>query len=379
MAGYRRTRTAVVSDSGETCVIIGQEGVKVPSGDVKLTAGEVEKLTGTSKDTLRYYDREGLLCPTRTGIGVSNNRKLYGPDDLDRLQAIQTLRAYSFSLEEIRQILDNESVDIYEVMAEKLAELKRQEARLRALILFAQFVDITDDENLIEGLANGPADIDSFADSFRQIPLYESLLQKFDAMSDEEAIAMLAPLDEIAEELMLLDEVEGFAGTVELLDEFFAWWNQQVVPIEKVGYLGFWAIFEDHSLISGYIETIGEAGDAGTVQMCAFFAMMVRFMRETETLIAEISCLVDSDIVAAIDETHDLIEACALAMIGAEGIASSSEEELADLAFCVLVYLARIINNDELAAYLDIADELSIDVEDIKKATRVVDVMGSAD
>ncbi len=378
MAGYRRTRTAVVSDSGETNVIIGQEGVKVPSGDAKLTAGEVEKLTGTSKDTLRYYDREGLLCPARTGEGVSNNRKLYGPDDLDRLQAIQTLRAYNFSLEEIRRILDDESVDIYEVMAEKLEELERQEARLRALILFAQFVDLTNSD-LIEGLANGPADLDALADLARTQTTYEDALQKFDAMSDEEAIAMLAPLDEIAEELMLLDEVEGFAGTVQLLDDFFAWWDQYVVPIEEVGYLGFWAIFEDHSLICGYIEAIGEAGDASTVQMCTFFAMLVRLVRETEALIAEISHLADNDIVAAIDEAHDLVEACAFTMIGAEGIASLSEEKLADLAFCVLVYLARIINNDELAAYLGVADELSIDMEDLEKALRVVDVMGSED
>ena len=70
MAGYRRTKTKVVSETGESSVIIGEEGVKVPSGETKLTVGQVEELTGVSRTTLRYYDKIGLLCPERTGKGV---------------------------------------------------------------------------------------------------------------------------------------------------------------------------------------------------------------------------------------------------------------------------------------------------------------------
>ena len=177
MAGYRRIKNAVAAENGEASIIIGQEGLKVPlavanlaagssakcaddhnarlapNNEEKLTAGQVTKLTGVPASKLRHYEEKGLLTPECTGKGVSNNRRLYGVQDLERLQAVLTLAEYEFGLSEIKQILDDESIDLYGAIARKLEELQRKEARLRALILFAKFVDMTDDADLIEGLA----------------------------------------------------------------------------------------------------------------------------------------------------------------------------------------------------------------------------------
>ena len=333
MAGYRRIKNAVAAENGETSIIIGQEGLKVPSADAnlaaessakrtdghnarlapnkegKLTAGQITKLTGVPASKLRYYEKRGLLTPECTGIGVSNNRRLYGVQDLERLQAALTLAEYGFGLSEIKQILDDESVDLYGAVARKLEELKRKEARLRALILFTKFVDITDDADLIEGLACGPASLDGFADLARALPDYEQAMQRLDAYSEEEAALALERVAPTIDALVLLDEIEGFAGVETATDAFFGWWSEFIVPAEEIGYLGFWAIFEDQSLVAEYVETIGGAGDAATLQMLAFFVMLARFMRTNDALICEIAQLAESDVVAAIDLAYDLIAA----------------------------------------------------------------------
>jgi len=59
---------------------------------------EVSRILGISKDTLRYYDRIGIVSPSR-----ENNRyRRYTKDDLIDLMNIQILQYAEFSLDEIR-------------------------------------------------------------------------------------------------------------------------------------------------------------------------------------------------------------------------------------------------------------------------------------
>lgn len=399
MAGYRRIKNVVTSEDGEPNVIVGQEGLKVPSADAnlaagssakradghnarsipnkegKLMAGQVTKLTGVPASKLRHYEGMGLLTPECTGIGVSNNRRLYGVQDLERLQAVLTLAEYEFGLSEIKQILDDESIDLYEAIARKLEELKRKEARLRALILFAKFVDMTDDADLIEGLACGPASLDGFADLARELPDYEQALQRLDAYNEEEAAVALERVAAAIDALVLLDEIEGFAGVEAAMDAFFGWWSEFVAPAEELGYLGFWAIFEDHSLVAEYAETIGGAGDAATVQMLAFFVMLARFLRVNDALICEIAQLADSDVVAAIDLAYDLITAAGIAWLGTKGAREVPGDTLAALCFSLLVFADRALEDEWLRAYLGLEGAISCDGEALASTLRVIDVM----
>lgn len=401
MAGYRRIKNVVTSEDGEPNVIVGQEGLKVPSAvaklaagpsvkradghnarlapnkEGKLMAGQVTKLTGVPASKLRHYEGMGLLTPECTGIGVSNNRRLYGVQDLERLQAVLTLTEYEFGLSEIKQILDDESIDLYEAIARKLEELKRKEARLRALILFAKFVDMTDDADLIEGLACGPASLDGFADLARELPDYEQAMQRLDAYSEEEAAVALERVAAAIAALVLLDEIEGFAGVEAAMDAFFGWWSEFVAPAEELGYLGFWAIFEDHSLVAEYVETIGRAGDAATLQMLAFFVMLARFMKANDVLICEIAQLADSDVVAAIDLAYDLIAAAGIAWLGTKGAREVPSDALAALCFSLLVFADRALEDEWLRAYLGLEGAISCDSEALASTLRVIDVMYS--
>ena len=399
MAGYRRIKNAVAAENGEASIIIGQEGLKVPSADTrlaagssagradgcsagpvpnkeeKLTAGQVAKLTGVPVSKLRHYETKGLLTPECTGIGVSNNRRLYGVQDLERLQAVLTLTEYEFGLSEIKQLLDDESVDLYEAIARKLEELKRKEARLRALILFTKFVDITDDTDLIEGLACGPASLEGFADLARALPGYEQAMQRLDAYSEDEAAGALEHAAAAIDALVLLDEVEGFTGVEAAMDAFFGWWSEFVAPTEELGYLGFWAVFEDHSLVAEYVETIGRAGDAATLQMLAFFVMLTRFMKANDALICEIAQLADSDVVAAIDLAYDLIAGAGICWLGTEGAREVPGDTLAALCFSLLVFADRALEDEWLRAYLGLEGTISCDSEALASTLRVIDVM----
>ncbi|TDF94710.1 MerR family transcriptional regulator [Paenibacillus piri] len=59
---------------------------------------EVSQLLGIPKDTLRYYDRIGIVSPSR-----GNNRyRKYSKDDLIDLMNIQIMQYADFSLDEIR-------------------------------------------------------------------------------------------------------------------------------------------------------------------------------------------------------------------------------------------------------------------------------------
>ncbi len=65
--------------------------------------GEVTKRTGISADTLRYYEKLGLLRDVRR---TASGMRVYDDRDLSRLGFIQRAKAMNFSLEEIAQLLE---------------------------------------------------------------------------------------------------------------------------------------------------------------------------------------------------------------------------------------------------------------------------------
>jgi DNA-binding transcriptional MerR regulator len=66
------------------------------------TISKVSAKTGIQTETIRYYERIGLIPkPSRQ----ANGYRLYGEADLERLNFIRSARALNFSLQEIAQIL----------------------------------------------------------------------------------------------------------------------------------------------------------------------------------------------------------------------------------------------------------------------------------
>ncbi len=64
--------------------------------------GQVEQMTGLSADTLRYYERIGLLPPPQRSSGGS---RIYRDCDLQRLRFIKRAQQVGFTLDEIGSLL----------------------------------------------------------------------------------------------------------------------------------------------------------------------------------------------------------------------------------------------------------------------------------
>ena len=69
---------------------------------LSLKIGELAKRTQCPTETIRYYEREGLLPePRRTAA----NYRVYGREHIEQLQFIRNCRSLDMTLEEIRQLL----------------------------------------------------------------------------------------------------------------------------------------------------------------------------------------------------------------------------------------------------------------------------------
>ena len=97
-----------------------------------LTIGEVAKQAHVRIETLRYYERRGLVAPPpRNG----SNYRLYPPDTVRRVQFIKHAQELGFSLKEITELLAlraTPETPCADIRARALAKIDTIEAKLRA-------------------------------------------------------------------------------------------------------------------------------------------------------------------------------------------------------------------------------------------------------
>ncbi|MHB2268007.1 MerR family transcriptional regulator [Aliihoeflea sp. PC F10.4] len=101
-----------------------------------LTIGHLARQTGTKVETIRFYEKNGLLPePSRT----EGNYRAYEPDHLNRLSFIRRARDLGFSLDQIRALLalsDNRGQScaaVDAIASEHRAEVEKKIADLMAL------------------------------------------------------------------------------------------------------------------------------------------------------------------------------------------------------------------------------------------------------
>lgn len=94
-----------------------------------LKIGEVSRQTGIGIETLRFYEKSGLLDkPARTYSGY----RMYSTDVLDRLIFIKQAQVLGFSLDEIRKLIDDARRgnspcnEVREIVRTRLEELDRR-------------------------------------------------------------------------------------------------------------------------------------------------------------------------------------------------------------------------------------------------------------
>jgi len=76
-----------------------------------MSIAELAREAGVGVETVRYYQRRGLLTdprPKRTGVSGIRH---YGPDEVQRLRFIRSAQAAGFTLEEIAELLHLDRTD----------------------------------------------------------------------------------------------------------------------------------------------------------------------------------------------------------------------------------------------------------------------------
>ena len=96
------------------------------------TIQEVARMLGMSKDSLRYYDKIGLVKPVRK----DNRYRMYTPDELIDLMNIQIMQYAGFTLEEIKGKIGFRKMERIdpEYLAEAAAFLEAKDAEIRRKI-----------------------------------------------------------------------------------------------------------------------------------------------------------------------------------------------------------------------------------------------------
>ena len=92
-----------------------------------LSIGEFSNICKVSTKTLRYYAEIGLLEPSE--INPENGYRYYAIEQLEKMLFINRLKAYSFSLDEIKTVLQSEEVqddNLYLAFIHKKKEIEKQ-------------------------------------------------------------------------------------------------------------------------------------------------------------------------------------------------------------------------------------------------------------
>lgn len=92
--------------------------------------GEISKMYHIGTDSLRYYEKIGILKPRRG----ENQYRLYRTEDIWRLNVIRELRALGFSMEQIGGYLKDHTVDkTRKLLEDELGMIEEKQRQLEAL------------------------------------------------------------------------------------------------------------------------------------------------------------------------------------------------------------------------------------------------------
>lgn len=98
-------------------------------GGRTMTIKEVEERLGLPRATIRFYEKEQLIVPQRSG----NSYREYSEDDIAVLKKIIILRKLGFSVSEIKNFLE-ENVPLQELLEKNISELQEKMNELNGAI-----------------------------------------------------------------------------------------------------------------------------------------------------------------------------------------------------------------------------------------------------
>jgi len=162
----------------------------------KYKVGEIAEILGVSKDTLRIYDKKGILKPDKS---QENNYRYYTCSDLICLDYIMQLRKMDMSLNKIGKLINNSNL-----------EMEKQEKII---------------QDKIDNLAGLLESVKEYRLDLKKI---ESKLNRFTVEYSPQIIAM--DLDDVSQV-----SIKKFAELVGAKMPYFAFFYDNIAPL-KLGY-----------------------------------------------------------------------------------------------------------------------------------------------
>jgi DNA-binding transcriptional MerR regulator len=110
--------------------------MKAVGGKGSLSSGELADLAGVSRDTLRHYERKGVLPRPLRGY---NGYRQYAPEALQRVQLVRRALSVGFTLDELARVLKVRDAggapcdEVRSLAAQKLIAVQDQLRELTAL------------------------------------------------------------------------------------------------------------------------------------------------------------------------------------------------------------------------------------------------------
>jgi DNA-binding transcriptional MerR regulator len=99
---------------------------------MEYTVQKLSRLAGVSTRTLRYYDEIGILKPARIN---SSGYRIYGQQEIDRLQQILFYRQMEVSLEQIKELVTSSTYDGTQALRDHRNQLLAKRKQLDRLIV----------------------------------------------------------------------------------------------------------------------------------------------------------------------------------------------------------------------------------------------------
>lgn len=102
----------------------------------RLSIGEVARATGCQVETIRYYERAGLLVPP---VRTEGGHRAYDAAAVKRLSFIRRMRELGFPLDDVRELLslvdggDYACADVHAMAHGRLGEVRRKINDLRRI------------------------------------------------------------------------------------------------------------------------------------------------------------------------------------------------------------------------------------------------------
>ena len=125
-----------------------------------MTLGEVSKKFNISKDTLRYYEKEGLISP----VSKQNNRREYNENDIESINFILCMRGAGMPIETLKKYISlcrkgdetaqerrNILIEQREILSQKIKEMENAYNKLSYKIDFYYQNLLEKEKEIIKG------------------------------------------------------------------------------------------------------------------------------------------------------------------------------------------------------------------------------------